>query len=548
MIDDYRQALEKLKHWAEQAAEAGWLSRDDIAPIERQDESQLVSLFREQGEKPLIVAFFGGTGVGKSSLLNRLAGEDIARTGVQRPTSMEVTLYLHRDFKDNLLPENLPTEHTRIAWHNQDKRRFVAWLDLPDMDSTARENAALVEAWLPYIDWLIYVVSPERYHDDLGWRFLQQRGGRHAWLFVMNHWDEGQPEQLEDFRDKLIQENFSNPVILRTSCGKSIPDDDFPQLEAIINDAIEKHGLALLQSLGVQARIDAARDQLAAWRARLDDPERWQAAHDAWRQAGQDALAQLADALKTSADALTLTLKTQQQGAAKALKKQLGLATDLTPATLTQTLWSDHRHAALLDDLSLATGAAPRQSGLPSRPVEQRLKQFRAQAPEIVRDNLQAALETALAKPGTPWQRLLYKLMDALSWLLPLAAASWAVFYLANTFRWGTLGEKAFLGIDFAVHSGMMIALAWFIPWWIKRRIEPSVVAAVQRGLNDGVTAAREALRDALETIWREFDEERRQIVDQIAAREETIGQLKTNAREEVGGLIAEPQGGIGTP
>ena len=33
-------------------------------------------------ERPLVVGLFGGTGVGKSSLLNRLADAEIARTGV----------------------------------------------------------------------------------------------------------------------------------------------------------------------------------------------------------------------------------------------------------------------------------------------------------------------------------------------------------------------------------------------------------------------------------------------------------------------------------
>ncbi len=539
MIDQYRETLEKLRQWAERQAESGWLSRDDIAPIERQDESQLVSLFREQGEKPLIVAFFGGTGVGKSSLLNRLAGEPIARTGVQRPTSREVTLYLHSDFKDDLLPENLPTEHTRIAWHNQDQRRFVAWLDLPDMDSTARENAALVEAWLPHVDWLIYVVSPERYHDDLGWRFLQQRGGRHAWLFVMNHWDEGQPEQLEDFRNKLIREGFSSPVILRTSCAATLPDDDFPQLEAIINDAIEKHGLSLLQSLGVQARIETAREQLAKWRQRLDDPARWRQAHAAWRQASDDVLEQLAGALRTSAEALSLSLRAASRGASGALKKQLGIGAELTPASLTDSLWSAHRHAVLLDDLTLAATAALRQAGLPARPAERRLKAFRSSAPERIGTQLQAALEAALAKPGTPWQRFIHRLMDALSWLLPLAAASWAVFYLANAFRWGTLGERAFLGIDFAIHSGMMIALAWFIPWWIKRRFTPSALAAVERGFSDGIARVREMLDGELESLWGEFDAERAAVAGEIGEWEATLDQLKTNAREEVGELVA---------
>ena len=53
-------------------------------------------------------------------------------------------------------------------------RRDVAWLDMPDIDSVEARNKSLVLSWLPYVDWLIYVVSPERYRDDVGWRLLEE--------------------------------------------------------------------------------------------------------------------------------------------------------------------------------------------------------------------------------------------------------------------------------------------------------------------------------------------------------------------------------------
>jgi len=71
-----------LTQWAQEARQAGWINDRELARLQQVEQQQAETLFQGQGERPLIVAFFGGTGVGKSSLLNRLAGGEIARVGV----------------------------------------------------------------------------------------------------------------------------------------------------------------------------------------------------------------------------------------------------------------------------------------------------------------------------------------------------------------------------------------------------------------------------------------------------------------------------------
>ena len=539
---DYRNQLDKLNKLSASAKDAGWLSQDDVRLLEQHDDSQLVSLFKKQGEKPLIVAFFGGTGVGKSSLLNRLAGEEIAITGVQRPTSMEVTLYLHSDFKGDLLPANLPTEGTRIAWHNQDNRRFVAWLDLPDMDSTARENAALVEAWLPLVDWIIYVVSPERYHDDMGWRFLQSRGQQHAWLFVMNHWDQGTDEQLDDFRSKLAQAKFTAPTILRSSClpenylGTPVADD-FPKLEATINEAINQHGLALLQSLGIQAQIETGREHLTRYLQKLDDTEKWQQAKTAWNNTCDQYIQKLTDQLTVSAKALSQGIETQQQGKAK-LQSMVQKDMPLTPEQLSDSIWG-HRNESLLGDMRMSLINQLQAEQLPFLPFSKRLDAAAENSALIIKQQLEDATTAAMAKPGTALQRFFYKLTDTLSWLLPLAAAGWAVFHVAMTFLHGTQGEKAFLGINFAIHSGLLMGLSWLIPWLLKRRLKPSLFSAIHRGLNAGIATGKTALQTDLKSIWQETLDDKQVTTETIQSLEKEFTQLKTNAHQQVGQYVS---------
>ena len=215
---DPLRVLRRARAWFARAHSAGWLDEDDLARLAAVEQDAPEDLFVAGQARPLVVACFGGTGVGKSSLLNRLAGETIARTGVERPTSFEATVYVHESIALADLPAHLPMEAERIKRHRSAAHRNVLWIDAPDIDSTAEANRRAALAWLPHVDLVCYVVSPERYRDDVGWRVLRQRGHQHGWIFVLNRWDEGDPRQAEDFARMLREAGFDAPLLLRTCC------------------------------------------------------------------------------------------------------------------------------------------------------------------------------------------------------------------------------------------------------------------------------------------------------------------------------------------
>ena len=81
MAYDYSDLVEKTRCWAEQACASGWINTDAAAQLSQIDTRTPEALLPNSSlgtcavSRPLIVAFMGGTGVGKSSLLNRLAGK-----------------------------------------------------------------------------------------------------------------------------------------------------------------------------------------------------------------------------------------------------------------------------------------------------------------------------------------------------------------------------------------------------------------------------------------------------------------------------------------
>lgn len=525
MTDALQRLHTAVAAWFARAQTAGWLEAADVEPLQRLERGTPADLFAADAQRPLVVAFFGGTGVGKSSLINRLAGAPIARVGVERPTSHEVTAYVHEAVELADLPAALPLDQVRIARHTDAARRDVLWLDMPDIDSTEQRNRALALAWLAHVDLLVYVMSPERYRDDAGWRVLRARGRRHGWLFVMNHWDEGAPEQLRDLRELLRRDGFADPVILRTCCGTGnggdgCADDEFATLETTIRDLQVRHGRQELERLGRRARLRDLGDALEHVRQRCGAPETWDALHAAFAARWTATAGELRAGLDWPIREVAAEFAARD---ANPLARLLGERTARggdVPAEATggerravETLWdawADGKLQGVVDQTEIALRAA----GIRPQPLLRRLQPQIERAAAHMRPRLQDALRRGLARPGAPWQRALRRVTGAAMALLPIAALAWVAYHVVQGFLQGTTGTGAFLGSDFAVNSVLLVGTAWLLPWLLHRRLRPSVEKSVTRALHAGVAEGLDELKAAADAAFTETDAERRQLLE----------------------------------
>ena len=152
-----------------------------------------------------VLAFVGGTGVGKSSLLNALAGMTVSPASVHRPTTSQPVAWVPAGERAALSPllDWLGVQDVRE--HRTHALGPVAILDLPDMDSVAAEHRARVVEILPRVDAVAWVTDPEKYHDAaLHDDFLR------AWLprldrqvVIVNKADRLRPEDARRIRRDL---------------------------------------------------------------------------------------------------------------------------------------------------------------------------------------------------------------------------------------------------------------------------------------------------------------------------------------------------------
>jgi len=510
MAYDYSSLVEKTKHWAKQAVAAGWINADAAQHLIDVDTRTPDALFNHSGSRPLIVAFMGGTGVGKSSLLNRLAGKAIARAGVERPTSREVTLYHHHSVAIKHLPEQLPLAQIKTAEHDNEARKNVIWIDMPDFDSTEQSNKRQVLEWLPHIDMLIYVVSPERYRDEKAWRLLLAEGGRHAWLFVLNQWDRGQTEQYEDFKQQLHKAGFADPVIFKTICGDSSQADEFAQLESTISSLATEHIVAQLEQRSSQIKKDELKKNLQSTRQLIGSVSAFQQLPTLWQEQWQ-----------RSAHVL-------QQGFAWPIQQlarhYADHAADLlnNPATAKyaasgtkMNLWDDWSEARFDDALDEFVINAD-QLSIPVSPLKKQLSALREKAPKIVQAQSELSARQALANPGNALHRGFLKFMRLCEIVLPLAAICWVGYQVFIGYYTSNMTNVEYLGVDFAIHSSLLIAITWLTPFFILKKLKPSLEKSALRGLNKGVNNAinmidGEALL-VIENVSHEYTEQIKQL------------------------------------
>ncbi|WP_103061549.1 GTPase [Actinomyces qiguomingii] len=176
-----------------------------------------------------VVALFGGTGSGKSSLFNALTSLQFADVGARRPTTSLATACSWGDDAAALLDFLEVVDDRRIRRESlldatdQDAFAGLVLLDVPDYDSVSTEHALQVNRLVPLADILVWVVDPQKYADAvLHEGYLRKLGARQEDMLVLvNQVDTlpagGIDTLLADVRSLLAADGLEDVQVLPVS-------------------------------------------------------------------------------------------------------------------------------------------------------------------------------------------------------------------------------------------------------------------------------------------------------------------------------------------
>ena len=267
-----------------------YLQRDDLALLTDDERRSLyedwqdITRQEEHLDDALLIGLVGGTGVGKSTFINALAGAEVSRSSDRRPTTSRVVVYRHVDTE---ISAEVPTDDFSQpqVLHENELLTKIVMLDFPDFDSAERSHREILSRHLPFLDVLLIVVDDVKYADRRLYEVISELDHSRTNLFVIfnkidrlrERYGERTPEIvreiLGDLREKLahnasleLTEEQQFPISARSVLtarlgGQTSPEAGyFEQVESLLGRfQVDKHRRA-----AKERNIDSRKNQLAA--------------------------------------------------------------------------------------------------------------------------------------------------------------------------------------------------------------------------------------------------------------------------------------------